>query len=174
MPKGIPNATRPNGPTPPVLRINLRAEDYDRLQELARDNYRTTELQAGYTGWTISEPLDAVFISQIYHDFFYPQLNVDVPAFNRAVFDALKPGGVLVIIDHSAEPGHTIDLNPQTDLHRIDQAQVIREVTAAGFVLEEESQILRNPADNRTERVFEGDIRGHTDQFVLRFRKPAN
>ena len=133
-----------------------------------------TELQAGYTGWTISEPLDAVFISQIYHDFFYPQLNVDVPAFNRAVFDALKPGGVLVIIDHSAEPGHTIDLNPQTDLHRIDQAQVIREVTAAGFVLEEESQILRNPADNRTERVFEGDIRGHTDQFVLRFRKPAN
>lgn len=48
MPKGIPNATRPHGPTPPVLRINLRAEDYDRLQELARDNYRTTELQAGY------------------------------------------------------------------------------------------------------------------------------
>ncbi len=133
-----------------------------------------TELQAGYTGWTIAEPLDAVFISQIYHDFFYQQLNIDVPALNRAIFDALKPGGVYVIIDHSAVAGHVIDgSNPQSDLHRIDQAQVIREVTAAGFVLEEESQILRNPADNRTERVFEGDIRGHTDQFMLRFRKPG-
>lgn len=133
-----------------------------------------TELQAGYTGWTIDEPLDAVFISQIYHDFFYPQLNVDVPALNRAIFAALKPGGVLIIIDHSAEPGHTINLDPQADIHRIDQAQVIREVTAAGFVLEAESQVLRNPADVRTSRVFEQDIRGHTDQFVLRFRKPAN
>lgn len=134
-----------------------------------------TVLQAGYTGWSIAEPLDAIFISQIYHDFFYPQLNVDVAAFNRAAFDALRPGGVLVIIDHSAEAGHTINTaDPQADIHRIDQAQVIREVTAAGFVLEEESQVLRNPADNRAVRVFEGDVRGRTDQFVLRFRKPAN
>lgn len=132
-------------------------------------------LQAGYSGWTIDEPLDAVFISQIYHDFFYPQLNVDVPAFNRAVFDALRPGGVYVIIDHAAVAGHAINTaEPQADLHRIDQAQVIREITAAGFVLEEESQVLRHPEDNRTLRVFEGDIRGRTDQFVLRFRKPAN
>jgi len=134
-----------------------------------------TVLQAGYSGWSISEPLDAVFISQIYHDFFYPQLNVDVPAFNRAVFDALKPGGAYVIIDHSAEAGHAINTaSPQEDLHRIDQAQVIREVTAAGFILEGESQVLRHPEDNRTLRVFEGDIRGRTDQFVLRFRKPAH
>lgn len=131
-------------------------------------------LQSGYSGWSIAEPLDAVFISQIYHDFFYPQLNVDVPAFNRAVFDALKPGGVYVIIDHAAEAGHAINTgDPQADLHRIDQAQVIREVTAAGFVLEEESQVLRHPEDNHTLRVFEGDIRGRTDQFALRFRKPA-
>ena len=50
----------------------------------------------------------------------------------------------------------------------------MRELTAAGFVLEEESQVLRNPADNRSERVFESDIRGRTDQFALRFRKPVN
>lgn len=132
-------------------------------------------VQAGYTGWSTGEPLDAVFVSQIYHDWFYPQLNVDLPALNRAIFAALKPGGVYVIIDHAAEAGHAINTaDPQADIHRIDQAQVIREVTAAGFVLEEESQVLRNPADNRTLRVFEGDIRGHTDQFVLRFRKPAN
>ncbi|PZO48766.1 MAG: methyltransferase, partial [Alphaproteobacteria bacterium] len=56
----------------------------------------------------------------------------------------------------------------------IDQAQVVRDMAAAGFVLDAESQVLRNPADNRSVRVFEGDIRGRTDQFVLRFRRPAN
>jgi predicted methyltransferase len=132
-----------------------------------------THLTDGYQGWSTGEPLDAVFVSQIYHDWFYPQLSLDVPALNRAIYEALKPGGVYVIIDHAAASGHTIDPNPQTDLHRIDQAQVIREVTAAGFVLDSESQVLRNPADDRTVRVFEGDIRGRTDQFVLRFRKPA-
>ena len=132
-----------------------------------------TVLQAGYQGWSTGEPLDAVFVSQIYHDWFYPQLNIDVPALNRAIFDALKPGGVYVIIDHAAVAGHTINTDPQADIHRIDQAQIVREVTAAGFVLDGESQVLRNPADNRSLRVFEGDIRGHTDQFVLRFRKPA-
>lgn len=132
-----------------------------------------TVLQTGYQGWDAGEPLDAVFVSQIYHDWFYPQLNLDVAALNRQIFDALKPGGVYVIIDHAAVSGHTINPDPAADIHRIDQAQIIREVTAAGFVLEEESQVLRNPADNRSERVFEADIRGHTDQFVLRFRKPA-
>lgn len=133
-----------------------------------------TVLQAGYQGWSTGEPLDAVFVSQIYHDWFYPQLNIDVPALNRAIFDALKPGGVYVIIDHAAVAGHTINTaDPQADIHRIDQAQIVREVTAAGFVLDGESQVLRNPSDNRSLRVFEGDIRGRTDQLVLRFRKPG-
>ena len=144
------------------------------LTAIAPEYGNITHLTAGYQGWTIDEPLDAVFVSQIYHDWFYPQLGIDVPALNRAIFDALKPGGVYVIIDHAAQPGHTINIaDPQADIHRIDQAQIIREVTAAGFVLDEESAVLRNPEDNRSLRVFEGDIRGHTDQFVLRFRKPA-
>lgn len=132
-----------------------------------------THLTAGYQGWSIDEPLDVVFVSQIYHDWFYPQLNLDVPALNRAIYDALRPGGVYVIIDHAAPAGHTINPDPQADLHRIDRAQVIREVTAAGFVLDGESEVLRNPDDDRALRVFEGDIRGHTDQFALRFRKPG-
>lgn len=155
---------RPNAAPDRPRAILAVAPQYDNI----------TVLQAGYQGWTVDEPLDAVFVSQIYHDWFYPQLSVDVTALNRAIFDALKPGGVYVIIDHAAVAGHTIDPNPQTDIHRIDQAQIIREVTAAGFVLEGESAVLRNPADNRSERVFEADIRGHTDQFVLRFRRPAN
>jgi predicted methyltransferase len=129
-----------------------------------------TVVQQGYQGWTVDEPLDAIFISQIYHDFHLSQLNIDVPRLNREMFAALMPGGVLVIIDHAAPDGS--DVSVTSSLHRIDQAQLVREVTAAGFVLEEESQILRNPADNRSERVFENDIRGRTDQFVLRFRKP--
>jgi predicted methyltransferase len=131
-----------------------------------------THLTAGYQGWTIGEPLDAIFISQIYHDFFLPQLSIDVPRLNQEMFAALKPGGVLIIIDHAAVDGS--DVSVTNSLHRIDQGQVVRELTAAGFVLEEESQVLRNPADNRSERVFESDIRGRTDQFALRFRKPVN
>jgi predicted methyltransferase len=132
-----------------------------------------TVVQQGYQGWVTDEPLDAIFISQIYHDFFLSQLNVDVPRLNREMFAALKPGGVLVIIDHAAVDGAIAGTDGATASHRIDRAQVVREVTAAGFVLEDESEVLRNPADNRTVRVFEGDIRGRTDQFVLRFRKPA-
>ena len=130
-----------------------------------------THLTAGYQGWAAGEPLDAIFISQIYHDFFLPQLSIDVPRLNQEMFAALKPGGVLIIIDHAAVDGS--DVSVTSSLHRIDQSQVVRELTAAGFVFEEESQVLRNPADNRSERVFESDIRGRTDQFALRFRKPA-
>jgi predicted methyltransferase len=131
-----------------------------------------THLTDGYAGWTIDQPLDAIFISQIYHDFYLTQLNIDVPALNRQMFAALKPGGVLVIIDHAAVDGSPITVTDT--LHRIDRARVISDLTAAGFVLQEETDVLRNPADNRTERVFESDIRGHTDQFALRFVKPAN
>lgn len=131
-----------------------------------------THLTDGYAGWTISEPLDAIFISQIYHDFYLPALSIDVPALNRKMFEALRPGGVLVIIDHAAADGSPITVTDT--LHRIDRAQVVRDMEAAGFVLQEESDVLRNPADNHSERVFESDIRGRTDQFALRFVKPAN
>lgn len=130
-----------------------------------------THLTDGYGGWNAGEPLDAILIVQIYHDFHLPQLNLDVAQVNREMFAALKPGGVLVIADHAAVDGS--DTSVTNTLHRIDQAQVRRELEAAGFVMEAESQVLRNPADNRSLRVFEGDIRGHTDQFVMRFRKPA-
>lgn len=130
-----------------------------------------TVIQQGYQGWSVPEPLDAIFISQIYHDFHLPQLELDVTQINRDMFAALKPGGVLVVIDHAAADGS--DVSVTGSLHRIDQAQVVRELTAAGFVLDAQSEVLRNPEDDRSLRVFEGDIRGRTDQFVLRFRKPG-
>ncbi|HRP11680.1 MAG TPA: hypothetical protein PLK37_11640, partial [Terricaulis sp.] len=130
-----------------------------------------THLQSGYQGWSAGEPLDAILIVQIYHDFHLPQLGLDVAQINREMFAALKPGGVLVVADHAAVDGS--DVSVTESLHRIDQAQVRRELEAAGFVFDAESPVLRHPEDTRTLRVFEGDVRGRTDQFVMRFRKPA-
>lgn len=124
-----------------------------------------------WQNWTPPEPFDTIFISQIYHDFHLSRFNYDVAAINASMFAALKPGGTLVIIDHSATLGS--ELAVADTLHRIDGARVRAEVEAAGFVFEAASWALVNLADDHTLRVFEGDIRGRTDQFVLRFRKPA-
>ncbi len=154
---------------PPAPNATQRSAIYAVAESGAYANMRVTEQD--WQNWAMPEPLDAIFISQIYHDFHLPRFNFDVAAINRTMFAALKPGGTLVIIDHAAVSGS--DLSVTDSLHRIDQATLRREVEAAGFVFEDESQMLRNPEDNRTLRVFEGDIRGRTDQFVLRFRKPA-
>jgi len=115
--------------------------------------------------------LDAVFIRQNYHDLHDKFMGpADVPAFNRAVFAALKPGGVYVVLDHAAQAGS--GLRNTEDLHRIDPATVKAEVIAAGFKLDGESAILANPADDHTKMVFNPAIRGKTDQFLFRFRKP--
>lgn len=117
-------------------------------------------------------PVDVVFTSQNYHD--YPDKfmgHVDPAVLNREVFAALKPGGLWVIIDHVAPAGSGM---ADTDtLHRIDPAIVKQQVEAAGFVFDGESNALRNPQDNHTLKVFDKAIRGHTDQFMYRFRKPA-
>jgi predicted methyltransferase len=114
---------------------------------------------------------DLVWTSQNYHD-VHIFLGADgAAALNKAIFDALKPGGVFVVLDHSGVRGQ--DDATMASLHRIDEDVVKREVVAAGFVLEAESDVLRNPADPRTAKVFDPAIRGKTDQFVLRFRKPA-
>jgi len=141
------------------------------MAAVAPDYANITHLTDGYQGWSVGEPLDAILIVQIYHDFHLPQLNLDVARINRDLFAALKPGGVLVVADHAAPDGS--DLSVTSTLHRIDQAQVRQELEAAGFVLEAESAVLRNPNDDRAIRVFEGDVRGRTDQFVMRFRKPG-
>ncbi|AQR61849.1 methyltransferase [Brevundimonas sp. LM2] len=116
--------------------------------------------------------LDLVFTAQNYHDLHLKPFATDTASkVNAAVFAALKPGGLYVIVDHAALPG--AGLEAADSLHRIDVADVKREVEAAGFVLEAESAILANPADPHTANVLDPAIRGQTDQFMLRFRKPA-
>ena len=116
-------------------------------------------------------PLDVAWTSDNYHD-LYGFFGADkAAAFDAAVFKALKPGGVFIVIDHVAKAG-TSDVSPKT-LHRIDPQTVKAQLVAAGFKFEGESPILRNEADTHDLKVFAPEIRGHTDQFVFKFRKPA-
>ncbi|WP_372786091.1 class I SAM-dependent methyltransferase [Phenylobacterium sp.] len=115
--------------------------------------------------------LDVVFIRQNYHDLYDKFMSpADVPTFNKEVYAALKPGGVYVILDHSAVKGS--GLTATETLHRIDRDAVVAEVLKAGFKLDGESAIFANPDDPRDKMVFHPSIRGKTDQFLLKFRKP--
>jgi predicted methyltransferase len=122
------------------------------------------------TGWAPSPKLDLIFISQFYHDMHNPNFGgPDIAAEDKGLFNALKPGGILFIIDHSA-PGTGISAT--STLHRIDEAAVKSELESAGFKLVGESDVLKNPDDPHTKMVFDPSIRGHTDQFVLKFQRP--
>ncbi len=121
---------------------------------------------------SVPEKLDLVFTAQNYHDYLDKFMgSLDPSVLNKAVFQALKPGGVYLIIDHVAAAGS--GLRDTDTLHRIDPASVREEVTAAGFVFVGESRILANPADDHSKPVFDKSIQGHTDQFIYKFRKPA-
>jgi predicted methyltransferase len=117
------------------------------------------------------EKLDLFWISQNYHDlhdrFMGP---VDMAAFNKAVYTALKPGGAYIVLDHVAGTGSAADVTET--LHRIEPSTVRREAEAAGFKFDGESALLANPADPHTLGPFDPSIQGHTDQFILKFRKP--
>lgn len=115
------------------------------------------------------EPLDLVFTAQNYHDLhtrFAPP--GAATAFNAAVFRALKPGGLYVIIDHRGPPSS----DAPERLHRIDPARIRAEVEAAGFRLEAQGSLTATPTDQPERSVFDPAVRGRTDQVMLRFRKP--
>lgn len=117
------------------------------------------------------KPLDLVWTSQNYHD-LHNIPGFDVVAFNRRMFAALKPGGIYLVLDHAAAAGSgTRDTDT---LHRIDPAVVKKEVLAAGFELAGTSELLHRPEDPHTARVFDPSIRGRTDQFIFKFRKPLH
>ena len=131
---------------------------------LSSDTQPATELRA-------AEPVDLVFTAQNYHD--YPDKfmgSVDPAVLNKAVFAALKPGGTYLVIDHAGAAG--TGLRETDTLHRIDPATAKQEVTAAGFRFVGESRLLANPADDHSKPVFDKSIRGRTDQFIYKFRKP--
>lgn len=121
---------------------------------------------------------DFVMINLNYHDtywqsdhFHFPRM--DPPAFLHSVFQAMKPGATIAVVDHVANPGG--DTRAVVDaLHRIDPATVRADFERAGFVFAGESNILRNPHDDHSKLVFDPSIRGNTDRIVYRFRRPAH
>jgi predicted methyltransferase len=123
-----------------------------------------------------TDAYDFMIMNLDYHDVYWQSEERRISRMNpdewlQRLFSAMKPGAVVGIIDHSAAPGG--DTREVVDkLHRIDPAVVRADFERAGFVLEAESDILRNPADDRTLLVFDPQIRGKTDRFVFKFRKP--
>jgi predicted methyltransferase len=110
--------------------------------------------------------LDLITFFFAYHDITY--MPVDRAVMNRKMFAALKPGGLLVVTDHSAKPGDGITVT--RTLHRIEEKVLREEIEAAGFKLVAEADFLRNPDDPRDTRVFQPTI--PVDEFVLKYRKP--
>jgi predicted methyltransferase len=142
-----------------------------RVKVIAADpNYANVSVVVEpFSQLSVPTPVDLMWTSQNYHDLHnFPGLDVGV--FNKMVFDDLKPGGIYLILDHTAEAGS--GGRDTKTLHRIDPETVKQEVLAAGFIFVGSSDLLRQPGDSRAQKVFDPAIRGKTDQFILKFRKP--
>ena len=157
----IGNPPRPDATAPPAIRAIAADPAYGNivLQE------------TGPGAFSLPEPVDVFWTSQNYHDLFARARGLDIAKVDKAIFDSLKPGGVLVVLDHAAAPGTPID--PDDRLHRIDPAAVRKQLESSGFQFAGESTVLRNAADDHSKPVFDPAIRGKTDQFIYKFRKPG-
>jgi predicted methyltransferase len=133
-------------------------------------DYKNVKVGSITDGKWAPEPVDVVWTSDNYHD-VHNRPNADLMAFNKNAFDALEPGGTYIVIDHAAAAGS--GLRDTSTLHRIDPEVVKSEVTAAGFTFAGQSDALHNPGDPHTAGVRDPSVRGKTDQFVFKFRKPA-
>jgi len=116
------------------------------------------------------QPVDVVWTADNYHDMHNKAYAMDVNEVNKAVFKSLKPGGYYVIVDHKAPESAGAAVTET--LHRVKESTVKKEVEAAGFKLVAEGHDLNYSSDDGSKRVFENDIRGKTNQFMLKFQKP--
>ena len=160
----------------PLRRPDAPADAPDpaaRLQPITSDShYANVSVVVGkFTQLELPQGVDLVWTSQNYHD-FHNIPDVNVADIDKVVFKALKPGGVYLVLDHAAEKGSSF--RDTSTLHRIDPEAVKKEVMSVGFKLVAESNLLRNKDDPHTAKVFDPAIRGHTDQFIFKFRKPKS
>lgn len=133
---------------------------------------RVVPLRGPVTAPPFPEPLDTIVTVMNLHDLYIGAMPEGTgEKAIAALYAALKPGGTLVVVDHSATDGS--GTNDADMLHRIDPQAALAALTKAGFVLEAESELYRHPDDPRTANVFDPAIRGKTDQFALRLRKPG-
>ena len=170
------NAVGPGGKViavVPAAQATRNPKMLDAVEALAKDPGRENVV-VDVREWNRFAPpgqADMVWTSLNYHDIHDPRLPGDtIVNLNRSVFDALKPGGIFVVVDHAAEAGSGV--RDVATLHRIDPALVKAEVTEAGFRFDGESKVLANPRDDHSKGVRDPALRGQTDQFIYRFRKP--
>ena len=128
-------------------------------------------VQGDFATLALPTSADVIWTSQNYHDLFLTRFNLDINAVNKAVFNALKPGGYYVVLDHVAATGAPVVETANT-IHRIDPAVVRKQLEAAGFKYVGESKLLFHPGDDHTKFVFDPALRGHTDQFIYKFQRP--
>ena len=135
--------------------------------------------------WLISSPFEApdlspgkydfMLMNLDYHDVYWHSDERKIPrmepdAWLKTLYAAMRPGGIVGIVDHVGPAGNTREVVDK--LHRIDPAVVLADFKRAGFVLAGKSNLLRNPADDHSKLVFDPAIRGKTDRFIFKFRKP--
>jgi predicted methyltransferase len=170
----LANAVGPKGHVYTInlaaLNQNIKNQTKPVLMDPKFANVSYTEQDLG--NLKVPELADVVFTAQNYHDFKNPGMfQADTVAMDKAIFAALKPGGLYVIIDHVAEPGS--GARDTGMLHRIDPLLVKQEVLSAGFQFVGESKALANAADDHTQRVpGQGGIGDKSDKFYFKFRKP--
>ena len=154
--------------SPPIRDMGAKAEAIAADPRYA--NVKAVPLNASSLG-PDAPKVDLIFTAQNYHDLHLTMAHQDVPALDKALFGKLKSGGLLIVIDHIAADGAPVT-ETADKLHRIDPTVVLKEIEAAGFVFDGQIDALRDKNDSHLVNVFDPAIRGHTDQFVFRFRKP--
>src|SRR5579871_1151777 len=160
----------------PAEVAHFKNDPVGRMRTLAQEPGRENVQAVSADLVTIPEttkPVDVVWLHLFYHDLHTALIQTrgaTAAAFNRAVFERLKPGGSYVIVDHAAAVG--AGASDAQSLHRIEPALVREEVEAAGFVLDSESTLLANKDDTHAIKVFDPSIKGKTDRFAYRFVKP--
>lgn len=151
--------------------IKFQASYGENQTKVVGDYKNVTASRESLGALDLPDGLDLVFTVQNYHDLHLTPFPKEwAGQVNAEIYKSLKPGGLYVIVDHAATAGS--GLEPAMKVHRIDPAIVRQEVEAAGFKFEGETQLLRNPEDPLTASVFDPSIRGRTDQFAMKFRKP--
>lgn len=171
----LSNAVGPQGRVyafQPAEFIGFRAAYGEEQDAAVAGRANAVPLRASIAAPGFPEPLDTLITVQNFHDLYLDAMPAGTASKSvAALYAAIKPGGTLVVVDHSAAAGSGI--SAASTLHRIDKQAAIAALTGAGFKLEAESDLYAAPDDPRTANVFAPEIRGKTDQFALRFRKPG-
>lgn len=159
---------------PPVFLNDKGKAEFDKLLARAPN----VELLMQMPGEMKLAPasFDFALLHMVYHDFYWESAQYKFPRMDpdaalKTLFAAMKPGGIVGVVDHVGKPGDTRVAADK--LHRIDPETVKADFARAGFVLDGESDLLRVPADDGSKLVFDPSVRGKTDRIVYRFRKPA-